>query len=138
MIRFDDKYFRKFEFTAEQITRNLENACKDLKIAGEVKIPEVRFNYAYTAMIKGGIALLSHYQIKVKSVPGHHIKLIEQVGRLLKDETIVDVGNVMRSKRNTDFYQGGTEVTVKECKEYLAFTETVLERVKKVIRDTPL
>lgn len=138
MIRLDDKYFRKFEFTSEQTTRNLDNACRDLRIAGEVKIPEVRFNYAYTALIKGGIALLSHYQVKVKNVPGHHIKIIEQMGRILKDETIVDAGNAMRSKRNTDFYQGGTEVTAKECKEYLAFTETVLERVKKLIRDTPL
>lgn len=138
MIQFDDKYFRKFEFTAGQITRNLENACRDLKIAGEVKIPEVRFNYAYTALIKGGVALLSHYRTKVKSVPGHHIKIIEQTGKLLNDETIIDVGNAMRSRRNADFYEGGAEVTAKECKEYLAFTETVLVRIKKVIRDTPL
>jgi len=67
-------------------------------------------------------------------VPGHHIKVIDQIARLLNDETIVDAGNVMRSKRNAGFYEGGTEVTVKECKEYLAFTEDVLRRAKKMIQ----
>ena len=61
---FDAKYFRKFKFTPEQVAKNLENAFKDLKIAKEVDIPDVRFNYAYTALIKTGIALLSYYQIK--------------------------------------------------------------------------
>lgn len=133
MMRFDDKYFRKFKFSIQQITKNLENAYKDLKIAKEVKIPEVRFNYTYTALIKGGIALLSYYQIKIKSVPGHHVKIIEQLGRLLGDDSILDAGNVMRTKRNTDFYEGGIEVTATECREYLMFTEAVLMRIRKII-----
>jgi hypothetical protein len=111
MTRFDNKYFKKFKFTPEQVVRNLENAFKDLKIAKEVEILEVRFNYTYMSLIKAGIALLSYYQTKVKSLPGHHIKIIEQMGRLLRDDSIVDVGNMMRSKRNMDLYEGGTEIT---------------------------
>ncbi len=135
MTRFDDKYFKKFKFTPEQVVRNLENAFKDLKIAKEVKILEVRFNYTYMSLIKAGIALLSYYQTKVKSLPGHHIKIIEQMGRLLRDDSIVDAGNMMRSKRNMDLYEGGTEVTAKECSEYLTFTERVLKRVKKNLEE---
>lgn len=131
---FDRRYFKNFKFTPEQVMRNLENAFKDLNIAKEVNILDVRFNYTYTAFIKSGIALLSHYQIKVKSAPGHHIKIIDQMGRLLKDEEIVNAGNVMRSKRNKGFYGGGAEVTGKECGEYLALTEKVLKRVKKEFR----
>ena len=131
---FDAKYFRKFKFTPEQVVKNLENAFKDLNIAGEVNIPDVRFNYTYTALIKSGIALLSYHQIKVKSAPGHHIKIIDQMGRLLKDEEIVNVGNVMRSKRNKGFYGGGAEATAKECREYLAFAEKILKKTKKIIQ----
>ena len=35
-MRFDSKYFRKFEFTPEQVMKNLENAFRDLKIADGV------------------------------------------------------------------------------------------------------
>ena len=133
-MSFGAKYFRKFKFTPEQVVRNLENAFKDLNIAREVNILDVRFNYTYAALIKSGIALLSYHQIKVKSVPGHHIKIIDQMGRLLKDEEIVNAGNVMRSKRNKGFYGGGTEVTAKECREYLAFTEKILRKTKKIIQ----
>ena len=45
---------------------------------------------------------------------------------ILEDLGINDMGNVMRSKRNTDFYAGGIEVTEKECIEYLEFADKVL------------
>jgi hypothetical protein len=134
MTGFEDKYFSKFQFTAERIKSNLQNALKDLGIAQKDKITEVKFTYAYNALIKAGIALLSHHRVKVKSVPGHHIKIIEKLAQLLSDETIMDMGNTMRSKRNLDLYEGGIEVTGKECREYLEFTEKVLSRVKDIIQ----
>lgn len=72
-----------------------------------------------------GITLLSYYHIKVRSVPGHHIMTIDKMSEILKDETINDIGNVMRSKRNVGLYGGGIEITVKECKEYIKFVENV-------------
>lgn len=132
-MKFEDKYFIKFTFTKEQIKKNLKNALKDLNIAKKDKILEVKFNYAYTALIKAGITLLGYYRAKVKSVPGHHIKIIEKIAQILRDETITDIGNIMRSKRNLDFYAGGIEVTEKECREYIKFVEDVLVRTKKII-----
>jgi len=132
-MKFEDKYFIKFEFTKEQIKRNLKNALKDLNIAKKVQILEVKFNYAYTALIKAGITLLSYYQVKVKSVPGHHIKIIEKLAQILKDDAIEDIGNSMRAKRNLDFYAGGIEVTKKECREYISFVEEVLAKLKHAI-----
>ena len=132
-MKFEDKYFIKFTFTKDQIKKNLKNALKDLNIAKKDKILEVKFNYAYTALIKAGITLLSYYQVKIKSVPGHHIKIIEKIAQILKDEAITDIGNIMRSKRNLDFYAGGIEVTEKECREYTKFVEDVLVRIKKII-----
>lgn len=132
-MNFEDSYFTKFKFTKEQIKKNFENALKDLNIAKKDKILEVKFNYAYTALIKAGIALLSFNFIKVKSVPGHHIKIIEKMSDILRDDTIADIGNAMRSKRNLDFYAGGIEVTEKECEDYIKFSEKVLKKVKSYL-----
>ena len=127
----NDKYFVDFAFTPEQVQKNLQNAMRDLGIAREDAILDVKFTYAYAALIKSGIALLSHYKLKVRSVPGHHIKLIEKLAEILGDQAIDDLGNAMRSRRNADLYAGGTDVTAKECGEYLAFVESVVLRVSE-------
>jgi uncharacterized protein (UPF0332 family) len=132
-MKFDDKYFIEFSFTKEQIAANLQNALKDLNIAKKVDIPDVKFNYAYTSLIKSGLALFSHYQRKIKSIPGHHIKTIDAIAQILKDKAISVMGEAMRSKRNIDMYGGGVSVTEKECREYISFVETVLNRTKRII-----
>lgn len=58
---FDNKYFIKFKFTKEQVKKYFNNALKDLDIAKKDKILEVKFNYAYTTLIKASISLLSYY-----------------------------------------------------------------------------
>ena len=132
-MKFEEKYFSRFHFTSEQIQKNLSNACKDLEIAKKVKILDVKFNYSYTALIKTGIALLSFHQARIKSVPGHQAKIIEKLAEILNDDSVDAVGNVMRSKRNLDFYAGGIEITEKECEEYLKFVEGILMKVKKIV-----
>lgn len=133
-MKFDEKYFSRFKFNKEQISNNLKNAIKDLNIAKKDKIPEVKFNYAYTALLKAGIALISFHKKKMKSIPGHHVMIIESLAQILHDEVISDLGNLMRSKRNIDLYGGGIEVTEKECKEYIGFVEKVIARVEETIR----
>lgn len=128
-----DKFFADFSFTPEQVNKNLQNAKRDLGIAREDTIPDVKFTYAYTALIKSGIALLSHYKLKVRSIPGHHIKLIEKLTELLGDQAISDLGNAMRQKRNIDLYAGGMDITAKECAEYLDFVEGVFLKVREKI-----
>ncbi len=130
-MKFEDQYFIKFHFTKDQIKKNFTNASKDLNIAKKDKILEVKFNYAYTSLIKAGLTLLSFYGVKVKGMPGHHVKIIEKMSEILKDDAIADMGNLMRSKRNLDLYAGGIEVTEKECSEYINFVDEVLENVKK-------
>jgi len=129
-MKFEDQYFIKFNFTKEQIKKNYNNALKDLNIAKRDTILEVKFNYAYTSLIKAGLTLLSSYGVKTRSVPGHHIKIIEKLTEILKDDSISDIGNLMRSKRNLDLYAGGIEVTEKECREYIRFVNKVLKDVK--------
>jgi len=132
-MNFEDVSFASFTFTKSQIKKNLDNALKDFDIAKRDAILDVKFNYTYTSLIKSGIALLSFYQVKIRSVPGHHVKIIEKMSEILDDDTINDIGNVMRSKRNMDFYSGGIEVTKKECSEYIQFVDNVLVRIKNIL-----
>jgi len=37
----------------------------------------------------------------------------------------------MRQKRNVDLYAGGTDITAKECAEYLTFVEDVVLKVSE-------
>jgi len=133
-MKFDDKYFAKFEFTKEQIDKNLKNALRDLDIAKKDEFLDVKFNYTYTALLKAGITLISFNGRKVKSTRGHHIKIIEILAELLADDGISALGNMMRSKRNSDLYDGGIEVTRKECKEYIDFVEAISGKVKRLVK----
>ena len=133
-MKFDDKYFAKFKFTKEQIDKNFKNALRDLDIAKKDEFLDVKFNYTYTALLKAGITLISFNGRKVKSTRGHHIKIIEILAELLADDGISALGNLMRSKRNSDLYDGGIEVTSKECKEYIDFVEAILDKVKQLVK----
>jgi uncharacterized protein (UPF0332 family) len=133
-VRFEGKHFVRHAFSAIQVEANLENAKKDLAIAEQIPLPEVRFNFAYSALIKSGIALLSSYSVRARSTSGHHLKIIEKLSEILGDQSIEYIGNAMRAKRNADFYGGGMVVTETEAAEYLQFAEAVLQKVTCLIQ----
>jgi HEPN domain-containing protein len=134
LIRYDPKYFQKFSFSREAIKRYFQNASQDLKIAQTDPYSQVRFSYAYQALLKAGIALIARQGgVKVRSVPGHHVKVIDGLARLLEDEEIKIIGHAMRKKRNMDMYEGGEYISKKEADDYLKFVEAVVKRVKGII-----
>src|SRR3990170_3500458 len=135
MTYFETKYFQKFSFTKQHIDRFFESALRDLKIARQDKFAEVRFTYGYQALVKAGIALIAKVGgVKVRSVPGHHIKILEKMSEILKDPDILTFGNAMRTKRNADFYGGGQIITEKEAEDYLRFVERTFASVHKVVK----
>lgn len=133
-MNFDKKYFQSFKFTQEDINLYFKNASRDFNIAETDNIAEVKFTFAYQALIKGGIALIAKVgKVKIRSVPGHHVKIVEAISEILKEETILTIGNAMRMKRNLDLYSGSEIITEKEANEYLKFIETVLKKIEKLI-----
>ncbi|MBF0494426.1 MAG: hypothetical protein HQL28_04770 [Candidatus Omnitrophica bacterium] len=130
---FDDKYFTKFRYGKEQSVRAFSGALRDLKIAKEDEFPEVKFNYAYNALLKCGIALILFHGRKVKSIPGHHSKVIEKMSEILNDDDIKEIGGIMRSKRNLDMYDGAVVITNRECAEFIALAEKALNKTKKLL-----
>ena len=129
----DPEFFRKSKFSKTQIAGYLKNAFRDLEIAAEDSFVEVRFTYAYQALIKAGLALLAHEGVKVRALPGHHIRILEAVSRILKDPDAFTVGNAMRMKRNEDLYGEGGFVSEKEAEEYLESIQAILDRARKLI-----
>jgi L-lactate utilization protein LutC len=131
MTNFDEKFFKKVDFSKDDIKRYFDSSCRDVKISQEDEHTEVRFTYAYQALIKLGIVLLASEGVRVRSIPGHHIKILEELSRILSNPDISIMGNRMRKKRNQDLYSGGEFISKKEADESVEFVESVLLAVKK-------
>ncbi len=137
MTKFESKYFIRWNFTEEQIILYYNNALRDLQIATENKRPEVKFTYSYNALIKGGIALVAKIgKVKIRSIPGHHVKIIEKMSEILKDNSINELGNAMRMKRNEDFYAGGIFISEKESEDYHVFVKEILFKITGLVKKT--
>ena len=130
MINFESQYFQKLVFKKEQIEQFLKSALHDLKIAEESNIPDVVFKFSYDALIKLGIALIAKKGYKIRSTAGHHIKILEKLSQLLKDEDILVLGNKMRQERNLNLYDGGFFVGEKDSQEYLVFVRIVFKNAE--------
>ena len=135
MSGFDPQFFRTLKSSPEQIERYMAGAWRDFEIAEQDHFVEVKFTYAYQALIKGGIALLAKAgPVKVRSVPGHHVKILEKMSEILKNPDIDVIGNAMRTKRNLDLYEGGIRVGESEVQEFIEFVEKVLEEVDTILK----
>ena len=133
MIDFESAYFQKLTFTKEQIKQFAQSALHDLKIAESTDIPDVIFKFSYDALIKLGITLVAGEGYKVRSATGHHVKIIEKLSQLLKDDDILILANKMRQERNKNLYDGGYFVSDKDSREYLAFVKSVFKKVNSEI-----
>jgi hypothetical protein len=128
MINFESQHFQKLAFKEEQIDQFLKSGLHDLKIAEESDISDVIFKFSYDALIKLGIALIAKKGHKVRSTAGHHVKILEKLSQLLKDEDILVLGNKMRQERNVNLYDGGFFVGEKDSLEYLEFVKSTFKK----------
>ncbi len=128
MINFESQYFQKLAFKEKQIDQFLMSALHDLKIAQDSDVPDVVFKFSYDALIKLGIMLIAKKGCKVRSTAGHHVKILEKLSQILKDEDILVLGNKMRQERNVNLYDGGFFVGEKDSLEYLKFVKSTFKK----------
>lgn len=134
MNSFEREYFQRFQFTPAQIDRYVVSASRDLNIAQKDQFTEVKFTYCYQALIKIGIAVLAKkVGVKVRSVTGHHVKILNKLSEILDDPDILTIGNAMRMKRNRDLYDASDVITKKETADYIVFVNYVILKAKQVI-----
>lgn len=98
--------------------------------------PEVTFTFSYNALIKISIALIGAEGYKVRSVPGHHFKLIEMAGALLKDERFVKIGQEMRNLRNLELYEAEDFISEKNAEEYYIFIGEIFKKAQGYLNKT--
>lgn len=127
MTIFEDNYFQKRHFTEAEIRKFVDGAMWDLAIAKASTVPEVVFRFAYDALIKFGIALIVNEGYRIRSVPGHHAKIIEKMSEILRNEDVLTVGNVMRQARNRDLYEGAMLISEKDSGEYFRFVDSLMQ-----------
>ncbi|MDD3711369.1 MAG: hypothetical protein PHP37_02100 [Patescibacteria group bacterium] len=95
-MKFDKTFFNKLQFSQKQLDDILDSVRNDLSVAQKSKITEVIFRFSYDALLKFGMYVLAKNGYKIRSILGHHRKIIEQISFILKDENIFIVGDRMR------------------------------------------
>ncbi len=135
MTLFEDEYFQKFKFTPLQIGRYVDSAVRDLAIARDDTFTEVKFTYCYQALIKIGMAVLAKKGgVRVRSVMGHHIKILNKLSEIMGNPDIFTIGNAMRMKRNKDLYDAAATMTQKEVNDYVIFVDGIIRKAKEILK----
>jgi hypothetical protein len=96
MINFENQYFRKLNFTENQIQQLSDLADHGLGIAASSGIKDVVFKFRYDALIKIGVLLIAKQGYKVRSSAGRHVKILEKLSELLNDNDILVLSDKMR------------------------------------------
>ena len=130
---WEPEFFQPLKFTPRQLANYLSSAKRDLTIASQTKVPEVIFQFSYNALIKYGLYLIAGHGHRVRSAVGHHIKTIEKMAEITKNEEILLVGNQMRKSRNAGFYEGEELITEADARHYLTFVEKVIGKGDRLI-----
>ena len=135
MTSFEGEYFQKFKFTSSQITRYVKGAARDLEIARKDQFTEVKFTYCYQALIKIGMAVLAKKGgVRVRSVIGHHVKILSKLSEMMRNPDIFTIGNAMRMKRNKDLYDADAVMTEKEVDDYIIFVKEVIKKAGEILK----
>ena len=128
-MKLDRNFFVRQHFTTVELHKYKDSALRDVKIATGADKSEVVFHFAFMALIKIGIYRIAREGYRVKSRPGHHQKIIEQLGRILGSEEVLMIGDKMRKERNLDFYGADVVCSAEEAREYLEFVNGIFRRV---------
>jgi hypothetical protein len=131
---FEENYFKAMKFSNEMLEKYCNSADRDIEIARTSDIPEVKFQFAYNALIKLGTVLIAGNGYKVSSRIGHHIKIIEKASEILGNKEILIYGNQMRKTRNTELYDGGIFITKKQAEEYANFVIDIYNDVRLFLK----
>ena len=130
-MKLDKNYFSRQSFTSDELKKYRQSVIRYLNIAKTSTETDVKFHFAYMALIKIGIYFIAKEGYRIKSRPGHHQKIIEILSKLLDNEDIIIVGDKMRKNRNLDFYSSDSPITETEAAQDLKFTEEIFSKTIK-------
>lgn len=131
---------RKFKIqdvSFANIIKFFNSSVKKFKKAEKV-LPideETAYQMFYEAMLKASLALMLSYGFRPRSLPGHHVNIIEFSTKKLGNHYayIMNTFNKMRRKRNQVIYEADVEITEKEANNALKTAKEYLLIIKKHI-----
>ncbi|MBD3271582.1 MAG: hypothetical protein GF384_03475 [Elusimicrobia bacterium] len=128
-MKFDKEYFKQQSFSDVELNNLKAAIIKTLHIASSNSEPEIIFHFAYMALLKIGIYYIAKEGYRIKSKPGHHIKIIDTLSTLMKNDDIAIIGNNMRKNRNLDIYSISVIITHGNAQEYLSFVQNIFNKI---------
>lgn len=121
----------------EQIRRFLAGGQKKLSAAKKtLEIDEeATYQLAYEAMLKASLGYMLSFGVRPRSLPGHHVAIIEFCGNRLGREykNIVRMFDRMRRKRHQAIYDVSGFISQQEARHALATAEKYLAIVREGI-----
>jgi uncharacterized protein (UPF0332 family) len=123
-----------FRATTNLITR----AYKDLSTAKRNidDDEECAYNYAYNAMLRSGMALMSSEGFRPE-IKDKHLTIVKFVSSVLGNEfkALINNYDFMRRKRHRFIYEPGIPCSHKEAKDALQTAEQFLDAINKLIKE---
>jgi uncharacterized protein (UPF0332 family) len=133
------KRLRDQTINPDQIRRFLESAEKKLKDAHRVAAinSETSFQMAYESMLRAALGLMLRHGKRPRSLPGHHVAIIEFAGGVLGEDFrgLIRHFDQMRRKRNDLLYEADDFVSETEVVESLKIAEKFLAQIKKILKE---
>jgi len=123
----------------DQIARFFQGASRKLATARKILVidEEACFQQAYEAMLKASLALMLSHGTRPRSLPGHHVVIIEFAGKQLGGAygELISLFDRMRRKRNLALYDVkgfisrlDAERALQTAVEYLAVVRDQIRR----------
>ncbi|MCI0622779.1 MAG: HEPN domain-containing protein [Acidobacteria bacterium] len=122
----------------EQISQYLAGAEKKLASAKKILSvdEEAAYQLAYEAMLKGSLGFMLSHGVRPRSLPGHHVTIIEfaekHLGTEFKD--LISMFNRMRRKRHDTIYQVSAFISQKEAEDALATAGKYLAAIRHAMQ----
>ena len=122
----------------EQIGRFLAGAAKKLAAARKTLgiDEEASYQLAYEAMLKASLGFMLSFGVRPRSLPGHHIAIIEFCGQRLGSEHkgLMALFDRMRRKRHQSVYDATGFISKYEAQQALETAEQYLSVLREEIR----
>jgi uncharacterized protein (UPF0332 family) len=121
-----------------QIQRFLASAAKKLDAARKTLAvdEEASYQLAYEAMLKASLGFMLSHGVRPRSLPGHHVTIIEfaeqHLGRKLKG--LIARFDRMRRKRNQALYDVNGFISKLEAQQALDTAEEYLAVIREEIQ----
>lgn len=131
------KKLKPQEADFKQIMRFLDGAEKKLAAAKKTLSidEEASYQLAYEAMLKGSLGFMLSFGVRPRSLPGHHVTIIEFAEKHLGKEFkgLISMFNRMRRKRHESIYDVTGLISRHEAEQALKTAKTYLRIIRRKI-----